>query len=146
MQEINGDIWELYDKGHYAVIMTNCSVYHGKNPMGGGTALQAARKFVGIEEVYGQRIQKHGRKLQVFENARLIMFPTKTQLKSDADIATIEQSAQELRDFVDFMDIETMYLPRPGVGLGGLTWDEVKPVLESIFDHRFIIVDWNVKA
>jgi len=52
----------------------------------------------------------------------------------------IERSASELFNKVVLMKIDRIYVPRPGCGFGVLNWEEVKPVLEKIWDDRFIVV------
>jgi hypothetical protein len=52
----------------------------------------------------------------------------------------IRRSAEELRQLADQHGLESVVVPRPGCGGGGMRWQEVRPMLEELFDDRFIVV------
>lgn len=60
-----------------------------------------------------------------------------------ADPELIAKSAKRLRLLVDeyhpLSADPVVAVPRPGCGAGGLKWEDVKPLLEPFFDHRFLI-------
>jgi hypothetical protein len=60
-----------------------------------------------------------------------------------AKIKLIENSAKELKALVDRFGLKKIMVPRPGVGIGGLSWGDVKTVIEPYMDDRFTIVSFE---
>ena len=52
----------------------------------------------------------------------------------------IRDSAERLARFADQKKWKEVIVPRPGCGNGGLPWEDVKEILEPIFDDRFLII------
>jgi O-acetyl-ADP-ribose deacetylase (regulator of RNase III) len=69
----------------------------------------------------------------------LVVFPVKHEWMELADLALIQQSAYELIALADRLEWRRVVLPRPGCGNGGLTWDQVQPLLWDL-DDRFVVV------
>jgi hypothetical protein len=63
--------------------------------------------------------------------------------QSRSDTGLIRRSAIYIRDLLDKTHlVERVLLPKVGCGRGELSWDNtVKPLLEEIFDDRFIVID-----
>lgn len=75
------------------------------------------------------------------ENTFVCSFPVKHNWFENADLRLINKSAKLLIEMADKMKWSTVVIPRPGCGNGNLDYDaHVKPLLESLFDDRFIIV------
>lgn len=120
---------------------------NGHAVMGAGIAKQANELFH-CSQTLGQLLTQHGN--HVFDLGpaarsgpfyRLFSYPTKHDWRNPSDPALVKQSARELVALVNKMNIKTCYLPPVGCGLGGLNWNQqVKPMLESILDNRFIAV------
>jgi hypothetical protein len=143
------DLWEI--EVDVRCITTNGTVTsQGTNIMGGGCAKGAADRYPSLPYVYGSLIKNHGHHVflipvgpQVFRwNDSLVMFPTKETIKENASLETIERSALELDILAEIYGWNRIAVPRPGAGLGGLKWEDVKPILEPIFDDRYIILDF----
>ena len=155
MQEAIGDVFTYgYDRseGHShkiaRAIPTNGQVTSGgRAVMGRGVALQAASRWRSVPNDLGALILSHGNHvhaLPVENGPMFVSFPTKDDWRKPADLTLIERSARELLDLLDQWDdvIETVVMPRPGVGNGQLGWEQVRPVLRRVFgdDDRFVVV------
>ena len=124
--------------------------------MGAGIAKQCKDRFPEFPKALGARMGLGG-STNVYEMGvwkrltghlwwHLISFPTKVNWKERADLELICDSAEALREIVlSYMRDAGMrfYLPRPGCGLGGLSWErEVKPKIEEILgdlDNLYIV-------
>jgi len=131
-----GNIW-TYD-AIWKVIFTNGYVRNdGCLVMGRGTALQAKNKYPDIAKRCGQFLNNHGNHVGVFEDYKLITFPTKHGWWEDSDLVLIEQSAVELGSLPYN---NTFVLGCPGCGCGKLDWSDVKLIIEPILDDRFTVL------
>ncbi len=57
-----------------------------------------------------------------------------------ADLGLIARSAEQLRELTDLRGWQRVLLPRPGCANGGLSWEEVRPILVAHLDDRFEVV------
>ena len=139
-------------------ITTNCSVSNdGTNPMGGGCAGAAARRWKELPEVLGQMLSHIpsvpcllgyvDRETDEFtpdyeQNAVAIWaYPTMHEIGTPADLRLVTRSAALMKEVADIFGYDAVLIPRPGAGIGGLDWEtEVKPALAEILDGRFFLV------
>lgn len=56
-----------------------------------------------------------------------------------SSLQLIKQAASDVVTIANRMQFESVALPMPGCGNGGLTWERVKPMLASL-DNRFLVV------
>jgi hypothetical protein len=70
----------------------------------------------------------------------VVSFPTKNNWKNPSSLPLIIESAKQLSDLTNIYKWKSVYLPRPGVGLGGLDWSVVKAAIEPLLDDRFTVV------
>jgi len=139
MREISGNIWE-YQKTAIVAVTTNGQVTK-KNAavMGRGVAAQAARLFPWFPEKLGACILKNGNHVHYLEE-NLVSFPVEASPYEVPDLRLIERSAHELATLADEAGWTMIVVPRPGCGGGGLSWNDVRPLLERHFDDRFLII------
>lgn len=128
--------------------------------MGRGCALEAKQKSLGLDRALGHLIKISGENRPYFlltpgdvlddgTPCTLLTFPVKHQWFEKADLDLIKQSANQIVVMVNdvYKDQKIrVACPRPGCGNGNLDWKDVKPILEPIFDDRFIIVTWKEQA
>ena len=110
--------------------------------MGRGIAAQFKRAYPENFRVY-QAACKRGElqpgRMLVFEvpDARqrrwIINFPTKRHWRASSRLADIECGLDALSDEVRRRNIRSIAIPALGCGLGGLVWDEVRPLIEKTF-------------
>jgi hypothetical protein len=60
---------------------------------------------------------------------------------SQAKHEIIAESADVLTKLADIAGWNSIVIPKPGCGAGGLNWNDVKPLLETL-DDRFYIIDF----
>ena len=111
--------------------------------MGEGIALQIKQKFPAAY-FYDYKIacQKgelaigkvHIFELEIQNNPRFVVnFPTKNHWRDQSRIAGIESGLQSLVEAIEQYEIRSIAMPALGCGLGGLDWNEVKPLIEKAF-------------
>lgn len=144
MKELQGNLWDFHEQGHFICITTNGTVKkNGECVMGRGIAAQAKSKFPDLPFLLGQKILHTGNLPYMWSNIGLFTLPVKHNWNEKADLALIMQSLALLRTEADSsLSLKGhIYLPRPGCGNGGLQWSVVKPFIEPILDDRFVVVE-----
>lgn len=111
--------------------------------MGRGVALQASTRYPGLALHFGKLLKLHGNKVMVlgeYDNVQLVSFPVKIHWGHRARFDLIQKSAKQLVALTSLEGWDSVLVPRPGCGNGGLLWSDVRPWIEKILDDRFIIV------
>jgi O-acetyl-ADP-ribose deacetylase (regulator of RNase III) len=103
--------------------------------MGKGIAHQFARAFPVMAAAYARDCKAHLVKLghvrAYEENGRVIVnFPTKDHWRSNSKLEDIEAGLQSLRDLLVLREIAAVAVPPLGCGNGGLSWSDVRPLIE----------------
>jgi hypothetical protein len=136
MREEFGDIWEMGKRPNSVVCITTNGYVNarGECVMGRGVALQAKKRYPGLAKELGDKIRVWGNHCHDLRDGALLSFPTKHIWFRPSSLELIKQSAEELRMLArtEVGKDRTFYLPRPGCSNGGLRWEDVKPVLESV--------------
>lgn len=148
-----GNLWD-YEKTHYLVIPTNIGwTKDGKNVMGRGLALQAAKRYPYLAKWYGLWCQERKERtpVLVYREGPLILFPVKPldqahpsfSWKKKADLGLIERSAKELAAVkVD----RPVAVSMVGCGNGGLEMSLVRPILDRhLSDERFTLIIYEAQ-
>lgn len=147
-------LWGQVSPQNYICITTNQGWNKlGHNVMGAGVALEAVKRFPTLAAVYGKLCKDEAPvsvKLIEFDEAKLVMFPTKKlnedvpylSWKERSCLDLIRKSSVELKTLMDERNPENVFLPAPGCGNGGLSLEQVIPVLESVFgaDERLNVI------
>lgn len=161
MKEIKGDIFAQHDADAICVTTNGVVKANGELVMGAGVAKQFAIRFPKLPYAFGQlnicggnhvyRVPEYSPgtsadlKMKESKTPYICSFPTKHHWKDASDLKLIKRSAEELKGWADTMGWTKVVLTRPGCGLGGLQWSQVKAVLEPILDDRFYIITPEVK-
>ncbi len=128
------------------VITTNSIVNRGRLVMGAGIALAARQRYPDIDAIAGTRINDLAistYNLLWIDRYGVLLLQTKRSWQEPSPIDLVEESIRKLRAFADTMVFNDAYeyrLPRPGCGLGGLSWEnQVRPICQKYLDERFIV-------
>ena len=111
--------------------------------MGRGIALQFRKAFPENFKAYKSVCDK--KKLQPgmmliydlnrFQNPRYVVnFPTKRHWKGKSKIEDIESGLEALVKEIADRKIRSIAIPPLGCGLGGLSWNQIKPMIQKAFD------------
>jgi O-acetyl-ADP-ribose deacetylase (regulator of RNase III) len=61
----------------------------------------------------------------------IINFPTKAHWRQPSVLADIAEGLRDLRQVISDYDLRSIAVPALGCGLGGLKWDDVRPLIEA---------------
>lgn len=139
MIEIQGNLWEHFGTAIVAVTTNGLVAKSGKAVLGNGCAREAGERIPGLATRLGTLLTKRGNHVQDLGDG-LVNFPVEHSPYENPDLRLIERSAKELVELADTKGWKTVVVPRPGCGGGGLSWKEVKPLLEKYLDDRFLVI------
>lgn len=142
MREIRGDIFDV--EADAICVTTNMVTGRFGAVMGRGLALGFAQKYPTLPALLGEDIRyRQGKVFAVRlhgEPRAIINLPTKGHWRNPSSIELVEASIRSLVKLTDFNEWSKVVLPRPGCGLGGLDWKDVKAVIEPLLDDRFYVI------
>ncbi|MDD2336250.1 MAG: ADP-ribose-binding protein [Geobacteraceae bacterium] len=139
MIEIQGNLWDHYGKKIIAVTTNGLVSKSGKAVLGNGCARQAGERFPDLARKLGTLLAEQGNHAMYLGDG-IVNFPVEHSPYENPDLRLIERSARELVALADAMGWKMVLVPRPGCGGGGLSWKDVRPVLEKYFDDRFSVI------
>lgn len=140
MLEVNGNLWTY--EADWRVVTTNGVVKKtsGVLVMGKGVALEAMMKYPGLAQRLGTHVRKNGNVPCFLPEINLISLPTKHHWENPSDLKLIVEGCQTLAGSPMIGRHETVVMPMPGCGNGGLNWTDVKKIIEPLLDDRFIVL------
>lgn len=112
--------------------------------MGKSLALQAAKKYLTLPKLLGNKIKSNGNHCYYFNEFKLITFPTKHNWREKSDYDLIFKSMTELYNICYLHDIHKIIMPKVGCNNGKLEWSKVKSKILDILNAstiKFIVVD-----
>lgn len=135
---INGDIFNSECK-----ILVNAT--NSVGIMGGGLALQFKNTYYDMYLEYKKLCELGQHKIGELHlwkgpNKWVLNFPTKTTWREPSKIEYIEEGLQQFIKSYKELRIDSIAFPALGCGLGKLSWDIVKPLME----HYLMLTDIDV--
>lgn len=137
IEETKGNL--LKSDAEALVNTVNCVGFMGK-----GIALQFKKAFPQNFDAYENACKKNEVQVgkmfvwessDLFNKKTIINFPTKRHYRGNSQIEDIKNGLHALVQEVQQRNIRSIAVPPLGCGLGGLLWDEVKPLIISAFDQ-----------
>jgi O-acetyl-ADP-ribose deacetylase (regulator of RNase III) len=130
------------------------AIAHGvnmKGAMAGGIARSIAIMYPSAEEEYNQFCKDERARLGgVFisninrgiegKPQRLYNLFTQIEPGRDARLSALEVSVNRMVDMAIGSGVEVIAMPRIGCGIGGLNWEDVKPILEAASTNISFVV------
>jgi len=139
MLETKGNLWEYFGTAIVAVTTNGLVAKSGKAVLGNGCAREAGERVPGLATRLGTVLSDGGNHVQYLGDG-IVNFPVEHSPYENPDLRLIERSTKELVALTEAKGWKKVVVPRPGCGGGGLSWQEVKPVLEKYLDDRFLVI------
>jgi len=139
MRETTGNIWDYRERGVIAITTNGSTTRQGEAILGTGCARQAGELFPDLRARLGALLRTEGNRVHDLGNG-LVTFPVEETPWSLPDLTLIARSARQLRSLANRSGWQLVVVPRPGCGGGGLSWKDVRPLLEPWFDERFLVI------
>lgn len=149
MKLAQGDMWSVFAKADLFLVTTNSVLNrHGALVMGAGIARQARDRFAGLDQAFGKAVALTGPRYGVlFPNAwpedKLGAFQTKRHWQDKAEMQLIQLASHKLQVWCGLYPTCRVHLNMPGVGHGGLSREQVLPLLEALPDT---VTVWEYRA
>lgn len=140
MLEMTGDITKLFDHEYVCIPTNGRTNFDGDAIMGAGVAKLAKEHWPSFPEKLGKRLDRWGNRVYYFPEYRAFSFPTKDHWQRPASMFIIEDSIDQIVLLQKAMGMEAIYLPRPGTGLGQLSWRTVRSEIVQKLSDNFVIV------
>lgn len=130
---------DMFKSGCEALINTTNTT----GVMGAGIAKQMMDKYPEICKEYNSLCKKGGLSggdifIQPTEKNNpkwIIQFATKQEVWNPARLEYVEKGLGQLAKTIEKHEIKSIVIPPLGCGLGGLDWDEVKPMVVEKLSH-----------
>ena len=106
--------------------------------MGEDVATEALKRFPRIDHAWGEWVRLNGNVPCPVSRFKLVSFPIKRHHTEPGDLGLVRSSALRLLAWACREDPEEVFLPR--VMCWGLSWSQVRPLLEGLLDDRFVVL------
>jgi hypothetical protein len=135
------DAWALHDLGCWLVVPTNtCRRRNGQAVMGAGLAGDAARRYPDLPGRYGNALRNGNTRIIVHDH-RLLLAPTKNDWRHPARMPLVHELLTAAAAWCAVNPYETLVVPAPGCGLGGLAWEPVRAAaMQRLRAHRVLLL------
>lgn len=137
------------ESGHIYAFTANSTIHNNKLIMGGGAALAAKKAYPNIDTILAEEVKDwsfnevYGVVVVPYYDFFICAFQTKTHPSLPSTLELIEEACHSLNRYLALNYEEgeqpTVHLNYPGIGLGGLTPEEVGPIIESLLGDNIIV-------
>lgn len=146
MREVTGNLWDEIGRADLLLVTTNAMINrHGRLVMGRGAAHQASVRYPDLSRQFAAVLARHPQAHRygvvlsdTVDRGTLVgAFQVKVHYRHRASLSLIRYSAIVLRDLCcpRYHRIAMNY---PGIGWGGLSREQVRPMLEDLPDHVYV--------
>ncbi|MCI0446615.1 hypothetical protein L0152_25850 [bacterium] len=144
MKIIYSNLWDS-DCDIKAVTTNSFVRRDGSLVMGRGAALQAAQGFPELPYVAGQKVLWRSGHLSRYgwlylPELNIGLFQVKRHWKDNAELRLIKRATEDLCEFMQRHSDISVALNFPGIGNGRLSFDLVKPIVESLPDRVHLLL------
>lgn len=144
MKVYHCNIFDLADRADAICITTNGIIKtDGRAVMGKGIALEASKRFPGIDFTLAEHIIRHDNVPGIiWEQPRIVSFPTKYDWRNNSSLDLITRSARRLAAMIEANNWSKVAITKPGCANGNLQWSDVEPIIERYLPNIYVC-DFN---
>ena len=111
---------------------------NGELVMGAGAALALKKAHPNVPKLIGKALN-HKKTvcdfIQIKEGLIVFWFQTKNHYNEPSNIKLISKATERLKKVAEDNPNIVFHLNAPGIGLGGLKWEDVLPIIEILPDN-----------
>jgi len=140
IKTVNGaNLWDLRERNpqQNAVVVTinTCHKKNGDAVMGAGIAKEAAILFPTLPSLLGKCLRDSPNKhVWYWVENNLFLLVTKLDWRYPSNMNLLRTSLTAMSNIILPNDNLNILMPKIGCGLGGLNWNEVKPLIYCILE------------
>lgn len=139
--EVDKNLWDFDLNQCYRVITTNGNIKkNGKAVMGKGIALQAVKRYPELPIKLAEHIKNRGNVVKIFNEYKIITFPTKNNWWERSSYELIRKSCHDLFESCIIYGIDKFVMPKVGCSNGGLEWDTVRKIIYEELDDDYLYI------
>ena len=138
---IKGNVFEHPDLDYVCITTNSILNTKGELVMSAGVALEAKKRFPELPKVYGNKIDKlglFGKDYFLLQYNNLIAFQTKRHYRDKSPLDLVARSTQRLKFLATLFDDCIFGLPFPAINNGGLTKEDVLPIISCLPDNVLV--------
>lgn len=115
--------------------------------MGKGLALEFKRRWPEVDNYYRRLYKMEAMvtgslwDISISEKRRVLLFPTKTTWREPSKLIYIQWGLSDFAHAPWSYGVKSIAFPALGCGLGGLDWNDVKPLMERYLSQLSIPVE-----
>ena len=153
---VNGNILSKLNTYDFFGFPANSVIVEDRLIMGAGSALAFRNKFRDLDAALAAEIQKTIKDHKfLFATVnytlgsnvyKLFALQTKTHYQNKASMKLIIESFKHFSFFVKQNPDVKFHLPIPGIGCGGISKQEIIPILNQFLPRNVILYEYNSKA
>jgi hypothetical protein len=153
---VNSNILGKLNTYDYFGFPANSVIVNDRLIMGAGSALAFRTKFRDLDALLAAEIQKTLQEhkflfatvnYKLNDNIyKLFALQTKTHYQNKASMKLIVESLKHFAFFVKQNPDVKFHMPIPGIGCGGISKQEIIPILNQFLPRNVILYEYNSKA
>ena len=137
------DYEKAYSLTDVLCFTANNVISYGKLVMGGGNALACKKAFPTVDKAFAIKLENYHNtnyltSMISINGTKIMAIQTKEHYAKPSPLSLVKASINNLEQIARYYPDMVFHLPMPAVGLGGLTLNEVMPIVECLPNNVWV--------